>query len=68
MKCRHLAKYTVALAVLALSLSNPNITQAQDRQVQPTPVIDAATRLQVIEVTLKQLNDNYVFPEVANAN
>lgn len=65
MECRNLAKYIVAIAGLALSLSYTSFSQAQDRQAQPTPAIDAATRLQVIEVTLKQLNDNYVFPKVA---
>ncbi len=65
LKQQSLVKYLVALAALPVSLLNPNNSQAQNEKPSPAPVIDAAARLQVIEVTLKQINDNYVFPEVA---
>ncbi len=55
----------LTLIVLTAALLSPVSTLAQNRVSQPDLTIDAATRLQVIEVTLKQLNDNYVFPEVA---
>ena len=39
--------------------------RAQQGARQPDMTIDAATKTQVIEAILKELNDRYVFPEVA---
>lgn len=44
---------------------NPDAARAQQGAKQPDMVIDAATRTQTIEAILKELNDRYVFPEVA---
>jgi len=56
---------TLTSIMFTTALSSPVSTFAQSRGSEPDIIIDAATRLQVIEITLKQLNDNYVFPEVA---
>ena len=50
-------------ASLALSLLFAWIAFAQAQVDRPDMVIDAATRSQVIETTLKHLNDFYVFPD-----
>ena len=53
-------------ALLAISfVVNPDAARAQQGMKQPDMAIDAATRTQVIEAILKELNDRYVFPEVA---
>lgn len=53
-------------ALLALSfVANPDIARAQQGSKQPDMVIDAATRTRIIEAVLKELNDRYVFPEIA---
>lgn len=49
------------LCVIALSVANVAFAQPE----QPDLTIDAATRTQVIDATLKRLNDSYVFPDVA---
>ena len=52
--------------LLAISfVAGPDAARAQQGARQPDMVIDAATRTQVIEAILKELNDRYVFPEVA---
>lgn len=55
----------LAIAVLAIAvyicLPNPAVAQ----QPQPDMNIDAATRTSVIDNLIKELNDRYVFPEVA---
>lgn len=53
------------LAALTTNLWNPGFVQAQTQQEQPDATLDAATRKAVIETTLKLLNENYVFPDVA---
>ncbi len=49
------------LCLLALSVASVGFAQPE----QPDLTIDAATRTQVIDGTLKRLNESYVFPEVA---
>jgi hypothetical protein len=51
----------VLLCSLVLSIVGVSCAQ----QEQPDLTIDAATRTQVIDTTLKRLNESYVFPEVA---
>jgi hypothetical protein len=54
-----------ALLLLAISfVVNPDTAHAQGMK-QPDMTIDQATRTQVIDAILKELNDRYVFPEVA---
>ena len=43
----------------------PHYLRAQQPQAQPDMNIDAATRSAVIEVLLRELNDGYVFPDMA---
>jgi hypothetical protein len=52
-----------ALAMISFVL-NPD-ARAQQGFKQPDMAIDSATRTQVIDGILKELNDRYVFPEVA---
>ena len=53
-------------ALVAISfILNPDAARAQQGYKQPDMAIDAATRTQVIDAILKELNDRYVFPEVA---
>ena len=49
---------------LMLGLSPAGALLAQDHQ--PNPAIDSAERKQVVEALAKQLQANYVFPDVAN--
>src|SRR5262245_49119226 len=51
------------LAVLLLSSSFS--VSAQARKPQPDITIDSAVRTEVIESVIKQLNEQYVFPETA---
>jgi C-terminal processing protease CtpA/Prc len=52
-------------ALLAITfVLNPD-ARAQQGAKQPDMAIDAATKTQVIDSILKELNDRYVFPEVA---
>jgi retinol-binding protein 3 len=53
------------MAVAVAILVSPNGGFAQGPGNQPDLTIDAATRTAVIEGALKNLNDYYVFPEVA---
>lgn len=53
------------LLVLAMFVSISNNVSAQQVDKQPDSTIDTATKTQVVDTILKQLNDNYVFPEVA---
>ena len=46
-------------------LANAIVSRAQQPADRPDLPIDAATRSQVIDELLKQLNDQYVFPDVA---
>ncbi len=55
---------TVALAVGIFVIGNVIIV-AQQPNTPPDMTINAATRTQVIEAVLKDLNDSYVFPETA---
>lgn len=57
---------TFALVALAsaIVLMSAIVNLAQERE-QPDLKIDAATRAQVIDAICKNLNDSYVFPEVA---
>ena len=54
-----------AVALVAAILLTPRAGLAQGQGAQPDLTIDAATRAAVIEGALKNLNDYYVFPEVA---
>jgi retinol-binding protein 3 len=52
-------------ALLAVSfVLNPDV-RAQQGARQPDMTIDSAAKTQVIDAVLKELNDRYVFPEVA---
>lgn len=52
-------------ALVAISfVLNPDV-RAQQGAKQPDMTIDSATKTQVIDAVLKELNDRYVFPEVA---
>jgi CubicO group peptidase (beta-lactamase class C family) len=55
----------IGYAVVAALLLNPFATFAQTQQQGAGATLDAATRAAVIEGALKNLNDAYVFPEVA---
>lgn len=52
------------VAAFAIAILFSLVVSAQPA-AQPDMPVDAATRLAVIETLLKQLNDAYVFPEVA---
>ena len=54
---------SVALAFIIIVIGNTVIVVGQ--QEQPDMTIDAKARTEVIENILKNLNDSYVFPEVA---
>ena len=60
-------KALFALALLTcFMLGDPNIVPArQAPPEQPDTTIDAASRKEVVENLLKQLNDSYVFPDTA---
>lgn len=54
------------LALLVLSfVLDPDVASGQQGATQPEAPIDLATKTQVIDGVLKELNDRYVFPEVA---
>lgn len=61
-------KQFIKLSLFALLMVsfvvNPDTGRAQGMK-QPDMAIDSATRTQVIDSILKELNDRYVFPEVA---
>ena len=57
--------YSIAIALAVLALLSERAVMAQGPPDQPDLTIDAATRSSVIEAALKNLNDNYVFPESA---
>jgi len=59
---RTFALIAIASAIVLMSTT---LNLAQEREAQPDMTIDAATRTQVIEAVIKNLNDSYVFPEVA---
>ena len=52
-------------ALFAISFVLIPDARAQQAARQPDMTIDAATKTQVIDAILKELNDRYVFPEVA---
>src|SRR5687767_7932945 len=58
-----LGRHSVVLLILLLGLSHVGVSNAQDLAVSPN--IDASKRQQVIDTTLKQIEQNYVFPEIA---
>src|SRR3954464_12705683 len=60
---RSALRLTAAILVLAVLASTPLFLRAQ--APGPDMSIDAATRMTVIDGTLKALNDYYVFPDVA---
>jgi hypothetical protein len=62
---RHAGLFHFTLAALTIILWSPGFVQAQTRQEQPDAPLDATTRMAVIETTLKLLNENYIFPDVA---
>jgi retinol-binding protein 3 len=51
--------------VIACFVLLPNNIHGQQPQTPPDMTIDAATRAAVIENVLKELNDGYVFPDIA---
>ena len=61
---RHLA--TIFVLMIAATVCHPRMGFAQGPPVaQPDMTIDAATRAAVIDRAIKNLNEAYVFPEVA---
>lgn len=54
----------ISLTLIVIVIGNIVIV-AQQPNNQPDSTIDAATRTQVIESLLKDLNDSYVFPDAA---
>ncbi len=54
-----------ALVALSISLLTPAPIEAQTPKEQSEPTLDAATRSEVIETTLRLLGQNYVFPDIA---
>src|SRR3569832_2258463 len=63
MKTIVLVARVLAVLILALFVLR-SVASAQGPQ-QPDMNIDAATRAAVIETLIKELNDGYVFPDVA---
>ena len=57
--------YAIAVAIAVLGLLSQNAVTAQGPPDQPDLTIDAATRSSVIDAALTNLNNYYVFPEVA---
>lgn len=55
---------SIAAAIIVIVIGNIVIV-AQNIPKPPDAVIDAATKSQTIDVLLKELNDRYVFPEIA---
>lgn len=55
---------TIAAAIIVIVIGNIVIA-AQDAPKPPDSTIDAATKSEAIDSLLKELNDRYVFPEVA---
>jgi len=62
MKYRSFAHF-IFFATIVVFVAGPRPGATQ--QPQPDKTIDAATRTAVIETLLKELNDAYVFPEIA---
>ncbi len=60
-----LSTFKAFAAITFLSLAPGSISVAQEMREQPDITIDAATRAQVIEAIIKNVNDSYVFPEIA---
>jgi C-terminal processing protease CtpA/Prc len=58
-------KKTIALIILSLALFASQIVSAQGPAEQPDMTIDAKTRAEVIEAIIKNLNEGYIFPELA---
>jgi len=59
---RTFAPVAVALAIILMSTV---VNLAQEREDQPDLTIDGATRAQVIDSIVRNLNESYVFPDVA---
>lgn len=57
--------FTIAMAIGIFVIGNVVIVIAQQPTAPPDMTIDQATRAQVIESLLKDMNDAYVFPETA---
>ncbi len=57
--------FTIAAAIGIFVIGNVVIVVAQQPNTPPDMTIDAATRAQVIESLVKDLNEAYVFPETA---
>ncbi|HEV2704639.1 MAG TPA: hypothetical protein VGV59_01865 [Pyrinomonadaceae bacterium] len=57
----------IALVALAVAFAASSVeTRAQQmRDNRPDLTIDAATRAEVIETAIKQLNERYIFPDLA---
>jgi C-terminal processing protease CtpA/Prc len=62
MRRTHLLSFALLIAVFVVI---PYRIGAQQPQAPPDKMIDAATRIAVIDTLLKELNDGYVFPETA---
>lgn len=57
--------YSIVAAVAVLAFLSQRMATAQGPPDQPDLTIDAATRSSVIEAALRNLNDYYVFPDIA---
>lgn len=60
-----LVHYLLVVIVMLVALLIPIRGLGQGPQPQPDMDVDAATRTEVINNLVKELNDSYVFPEVA---
>ncbi len=58
-------RLSLPAVMYALFILFPLAAEAQNGPKQPDMQIDAATKSQVIEAAVKELNDRYVFPDVA---
>ena len=56
---------SIATAIIVITIGNIIIVAQQPNGQMPDMSIDNATRTAVIDTLLKELNDSYVFPEVA---
>ena len=54
----------LSIAFIVIVIGNIVIA-AQEKNQPPDSAIDAAVRTEVIEALIKDMNDNYVFPETA---
>ncbi len=62
---KQIIKLSLVALVLTAFVLDPPEGRAQQGAKQPDMLIDSATKSQIIDAVLKELNDRYVFPERA---